>query len=148
MHTCIKGINYNNSKMIIEWKHECHRCQAPLDIRVLAHTSTELLALSTFLKYFEHPDFEDNTSVFKCCGPRAHRVCRPCYDNIQMMKKHIHQSHMGKRPPILTPPVLTKGDLKEWFDQLEVFIECPLAEQFLTLNLKSYISASTCYDLV
>ena len=65
------------------------------------------------------------------------------------MKSHSHaHRQIGQRPPRLTPQVLTKNDLKEWFYQLEVFMDMPIAEQFMTLNLKTYISASTDYELI
>ena len=96
--------------MQIKWKGYCHKCHAPLDIKILAGDSQELLGLATFLEYYPHPDFNKNQSIYKFCGIKAHKVCAQCYVNLGKMKKYYcsRNREIGGKPPVLYEPSLTQ----------------------------------------
>ena len=130
--------------MQIKWKGYCHKCHAPLDIKILAGDSQELLGLATFLEYYPHPDFNKNQSIYKFCGLKAHKVCAQCYVNLGKMKKYYCSRNReigGKKPPVLYEPSLTQEELKNWFfDELQSWMEHPRSEQLMNINLKLLLS--------
>jgi hypothetical protein len=129
--------------MKVSWKGCCHRCHAPLDIKISAGNSEELLALATYLQYYPHPDFNQNQSRYKVCGPGVRRVCKQCYLNLNKMKEYYRSRNreIGRRTPVLCEPSLTHEELKTWFfDVLEPWIDQPNSEQIMNLNLKLLMS--------
>ena len=131
--------------MRIKWKGYCHKCHAPLDIQILAGNSQELLALATYMKYYSHPDFNKNQSMYKFCGSRAHKVCAQCYVNLGKMKKYYcsRNREIGGRKPVLYESSLTQDELKTWFfDELEEWVEHPVSEEIMNINLKLLLSGS------
>ena len=131
--------------MKIKWKGYCHKCKAPLDIQIIGGNSQELLGLATYLEYYTHPDFNKNQSMYKFCGPKAHKVCAQCFVNLGKMKEHYcsRTREISGKTPVLYEPSLTQEELKTWFfDELEEWIEHPISEQLMNINLKLLMSIS------
>lgn len=131
--------------MQIKWNGNCHRCQAPLDIELISGNSQELLALATYLEYYKYPDFNKNQSIYKFCGLKARKVCAQCFVNLGKMKKYYSSRNreIGGKKPVLYEPSLTQEQLKTWFfDELQPWVEHPVAERIMNINLKLLISLS------
>ena len=131
--------------MQIKWKGCCHGCDAPLDIQLIAHDTRELLALATYIEYYDYPDFYKNKSVFKVCGSKARRVCTSCYHNLKISRSYNtikNRELIGHKPAKLRDPSPTKDVIKKWFfDDLENWTHRGDSDMLMAMNLKIMINS-------
>jgi len=80
--------------------------------------------------------------MYKVCGLKAHKVCNQCFVNLKKMKKYYcsRNREIGGQKPVLYEPSLTQEELKTWFfDDLQEWVEHPVSEQLMNINLKLLI---------
>ena len=105
--------------MYLKWTSICHKCEAPLDPKLMTRSRLSKDFIKAYKKI--RPIFLDNnTTMYSFVGLELKRVCYACFKNkVKITPKSLLEREIGQRRHFTPRSVSkTETEIVQWFESL------------------------------